>query len=165
MQSRTSCRQQLGSPDSQKRHEWGLRLGPGVQTKIRDPVVLETCEGPGYREAERGQTIKSPELMGPHLCQNHKRLPTCLCTGLADCGWTGGQEERSAVSWEGGNGQIPSPRPPVTRTARGPTLDVIPHPGEALVHRVGFQHRVHRPGFLCSPGWRWGHNNISGLKK
>lgn len=34
-------------------------MGPGVQTEIRDPVVLETCEGPGCREAERGQTIKS----------------------------------------------------------------------------------------------------------
>lgn len=58
-QSRTSCRQRVGSPDSLKRCERGLRLGPGVQTEIRDPVVLETCEGPGYREAERSQTIKS----------------------------------------------------------------------------------------------------------
>lgn len=47
----------------------------------------------------------------------------------------GGQEVRSVVSWEGGNGQIPRPRPRVTRTACGPTLDVIPHPGEGLAHR------------------------------
>lgn len=156
VQSRTSGRQWVGSPDSQKRCERGLRLGPGVQTEIRDPVVLETCEGPGYREAERPNHQESPESIGPQPCQNRERFPMCLCTGLANYGWTGGQEERSAVSWEGGNGQIPSPRPPVTQTARGPTLDVIPHPGEGLVHRAGFQHRVHRPGVLCSPGWRWG---------
>lgn len=85
-----------------------FRLGPGVPSKIRDPWVLETHERAGYREAERGQTIKSLQNQwDPHPCHNCERFPMRLCTGLTNRGGTGGQEERSVVSWEGGNGRFP----------------------------------------------------------
>lgn len=81
--------QRVASPDSQKRRKRGLRLGPGVQSEVRDLGFWRHTKGWDTGRLREAKPSRVSRMMGPHPCQNRDRFPMCLCTGLTNCGGTG----------------------------------------------------------------------------